>query len=345
MCSTVASQISSLLRDDPVPPDERVGVVGEERPCHRSRSPMTSTVTVPRTWPSSSSTPQVAALGAEQGVEGVAQGDRRPGAARRGRRPTAGASTSSARSASGEPRQPLEGPVVAEERLDERRGRRPQQLVGRAVLLEHPAHVEQGDPVGHLDRLVDVVGDEEDRLVQAALEVDQVVLQAGADHGVDRAVGLVHQQHRRVGGQGPGHADALLLAARERRRVPAQHATGRGRPARSSSSTRARVRFLSQPSRVGHGGDVVADGAVREQPDLLDHVADAPAELVDGEGGGVDAVDEDAAARRGDEPVHHLEDGGLPAARRADHRHQLAGRDVEVEGVDRGACPRPGRSW
>ena len=46
-----------------------------------------------------------------------------------------------------------------------------------------------------------------------ALQREQLVLQPGAHDRVDRAVGLVHQQHRRVGGQGPGHADPLLLAA------------------------------------------------------------------------------------------------------------------------------------
>ena len=94
------------------------------------------------------------------------------------------------------------------------------QQLGRAVvLLEHAADVEDGDAVGELDRLVDVVGDEDDRLAHPALQVEQLVLQAGPHDRVDGAVGLVHQQDRRVGGQRPGHADPLLLPAGELGRV------------------------------------------------------------------------------------------------------------------------------
>ena len=61
-----------------------------------------------------------------------------------------------------------------------------------------------------------------DGLAQPALQVEQLVLEAGPDDRVDGAVGLVHQQHRRVGGQGPGDADALLLAAGQLGRVAAE---------------------------------------------------------------------------------------------------------------------------
>ena len=43
-------------------------------------------------------------------------------------------------------------------------------------MLEDPADVEDGDPVSELDRLVDVVGDEHDRLVDRALEGEQLIL-------------------------------------------------------------------------------------------------------------------------------------------------------------------------
>ena len=44
-------------------------------------------------------------------------------------------------------------------------------------------------------------------------------LEAGARDRVERAERLVHQQHRRVGGERAREADALALAARELRRV------------------------------------------------------------------------------------------------------------------------------
>ena len=146
--------------------------------------------------------------------------------------------------------------VAADEALDELVGGRPQQLVGRGVLLEDPAHVEQGDAVGQLDGLVEVVGDQDDRLVDAGLQGEQLVLQPAPHDRVHRAEGLVHEQDGRVGGQGPGHADPLLLAARQLVRVAAEQASRPGPTRSASSSMRAVVRSLSQPEGVGDGGDV-----------------------------------------------------------------------------------------
>ena len=103
-----------------------------------------------------------------------------------------------------------------------RRSRWPGSTTARervVVLLQHAAAAEHRDLVAELDRLVDVVGDEHDRLAQFALQPQDLVLQLLAHHRVDGAERLVHQQDRRVGGQRPGHADALLLAARQLGRV------------------------------------------------------------------------------------------------------------------------------
>ena len=74
-----------------------------------------------------------------------------------------------------------------------------------AALLEH------GQVVAHRDRLVDVAGDEDDRLADLALEAQELVLEALAVDRIDRAEGLVHQ-HQRWVGEGACHAHALALA-------------------------------------------------------------------------------------------------------------------------------------
>ena len=109
--------------------------------------------------------------------------------------------------------------VGADESGDEVVGRVGQQPRRRVVLLEHAAPAEHRDLVAELDRLVDVVGDEHDGLAQFALQPQDLGLQLLADHGVDGAERLVHQQDRRIGGKRAGHADALLLAARQLRRI------------------------------------------------------------------------------------------------------------------------------
>ena len=148
-------------------------------------------------------------------------------------------------------REALERPVGADEVLDEAVRRRHQELGRGRVLGEHAALLQDRDPVAHLDRLVDVVGDEEDRLAQLGLEAQELVLQALAVDRVDGAERLVHQHHPGVGGQRAGDADALLLAARELGRVAVGRARGRGRSGRAARSTRAAIRALSQPSSRG----------------------------------------------------------------------------------------------
>ena len=112
-------------------------------------------------------------------------------------------------------REALERAVGAHEVLDELLGRVHQQLGGRGELGELAALLEDRDLVAHLDRLVDVVGDEDDRLAQLGLQAQELVLQPLAVDRVDRAERLVHQHQRRVGRERAGDADALALAAGE----------------------------------------------------------------------------------------------------------------------------------
>ena len=165
--------------------------------------------------------------------------------------------------------------------------------------------VEHGDAVAEQDRLVDVVGDEHDGLVQLALQLEELLLQLGPHDRVDGAERLVHQQHGRVGGEGAGHADALLLAARQLGRVAV--GVGRRQPDQLEQLERARLRdrFLSQPSRLGTVVTLSMHLAVGEQADLLDDVADAPPQLVRRQRHDVAVVDGDGARRGLDHAVHH----------------------------------------
>ena len=148
-------------------------------------------------------------------------------------------------------REPLERAVGADEVLDERVRRVQQQLGGRRVLGELAAHLQDRDPVAHLDRLVDVVGDEDDRLADLGLQAQELVLQALAVDRVDRAERLVHQHQRRVGGERAGHADALALAAGELRRVARRASPAAGRSGRAAPRRARAMRCLSQPSSRG----------------------------------------------------------------------------------------------
>ena len=146
-------------------------------------------------------------------------------------------------------REPLERAVGADEVLHERRRRVHQQLGRRGVLGEDPALLEDRDPVAHLDRLVDVVGDEDDRLAQLGLEAQELVLQPLAVDRVDRAERLVHQHQRRVGRERAGDADALALAAGQLGRDSGRGSRRAGR--RSPAAPRRARSCAACPSRAG----------------------------------------------------------------------------------------------
>ena len=76
------------------------------------------------------------------------------------------------------------------------------------------------DLVGDLDGLIHVVGDKYDGLVEGVLEAQQLILELGPGDGVQGAEGLVHEDDLRIGGEGPGHSDTLLLTAGELGRIP-----------------------------------------------------------------------------------------------------------------------------
>ena len=177
------------------------------------------------------------------------------------------------------------------------------------------------------------MGDEDDGLLHAPLDADELVLQAVTRQPVDGAEGLVHEQDRRVGSQGPGDPHALALAARELGRVAAavevRVEAHQGQQVACPLSSAARI----PAQQAGDGGDVLGDRDVGEEAHLLDHVADAKPELDRVHAGDVLAVEQDPARGRLLQPVDHLQAGGLAAARGAHQHADLAIGDLEVEVV------------
>lgn len=69
------------------------------------------------------------------------------------------------------------------------------------------------DAVGQQYGLIDVVRDHEHRLTRGRNDTKQFVLNRAARQGIERAEGLVEQQHFGLNGKRPGNAHALLHAA------------------------------------------------------------------------------------------------------------------------------------
>ena len=106
----------------------------------------------------------------------------------------------------------------ADEVGDEHRGRRVIDLLRRADLL-HPAVVHHRDPVGHRQRLFLVVGHVDERDAHLALDPLELDLHRLPELEVERAERLVQQEGARIVDQRPRQRHALLLPARELRRL------------------------------------------------------------------------------------------------------------------------------
>ena len=155
----------------------------------------------------------------------------------------------------------------AEEVRDEA-GRRPGIDLGRGADLVQPAVVHHRDPVGHDQRLLLVMGDEERGQAEPALQPPDLELQPLPQLAVERAEGLVEQQQPRAEDHGAGERHPLLLPARELPRQPP--ASGPSSTSASASATRRGDLRLRPPPHLQREGDVLRDRQMREQRVILE---------------------------------------------------------------------------
>ena len=195
-------------------------------------------------------------------------------------------------------RQKLETETLMPDEIAHELVRRMLQDLERRSLLHDPAPVHDRDPGGETQRLLDVVGHEDDRFRGRLVNARELGLQGIAGDRVDRGEGLVHQQQLGIGGERAGDADPLLLAARQLMRVFAaidHRVEAEQFEQLADPVAHLRPRPFQQPR---HGGDVVLDRPMRKQTDRLDGIADPPAQRFGRNAGHVLAADPDRCRHR-----------------------------------------------
>jgi hypothetical protein len=95
------------------------------------------------------------------------------------------------------------------------------------------------------------------------------------------------------------------------------------------------------PKEPGHHADVRGDRHVGEEADLLEDVADPPAELERIPLAGVAPPDRHMPAVRDDEAVDQLEERALARAAASDKRERLARRDIQIQTAQHGPRRAP----
>src|SRR2546427_1742053 len=208
---------------------------------------------------------------------------------------------------------------------------------------EHdPALLHQPDRVAEQESLAHVVRHEDDRLAETPLQREELTLQLDARDGIERPERLIQQQERRSGGERPDDADPLALPARQLVWVAStEHAGIEADQGEELAHARSDA-LGGPPLEARHQTDVALDREVREQPDLLDDVADAAAQP-----GGLERVrgpsrDPDLARRGLEQTIDQLEGRGLARAAAPEQHQRFPGSDAEGHVFDQDAALREG---
>ena len=179
--------------------------------------------------------------------------------------------------------------------------------------------------------------DVDERDPDVVLDPLQLHLHVLAELEVERAEGLVEQQHARVIDEGAPERDALLLAAGELLRL-AFREPGEADELEHLGHTALEL-ILLHALPLESERDVVLDVHVREEGVALEDGVDVP--LVRREPDDVLIAEEDAPLGRLLEAADHPQRRRLAAARRAEHREERAARDLDRDPVDRDRVVEP----
>ncbi len=170
----------------------------------------------------------------------------------------------------------------------------------------------------------------ERRHVEAVEDRRQVFEQAVAQPAIERAEGLVEEEHTRLGSERPRERDALLLSTRERDDGPSFvpfEPDELEALAHASFDVAARITAHAETE-----GDVAPDVAMLEERVVLEDEPDPAA--MRRHGGEVVALEEHAARVGAEQPCDDPQERALPGAARPEHGHGLAGGDLERDAVE-----------
>ena len=202
-------------------------------------------------------------------------------------------------------------------------------VAGLADLLD-ASLVEHREPVAQGQCLVLVVGDDDERDADLALDLLQLDLHLFAQLEIQCAERLVEQQHPGSSDQRARQRHSLTLAARQLRGLSRRLAAQPDHVERVGGALAALVaRHALDLQPVLH---VLGDGHVGEQGVFLEDGVDVATPR--GQRGDVDAAEADRPRRRLLEPGDHAQHRGLARAGRAEDREQLTVADGQVGALD-----------
>ncbi len=164
----------------------------------------------------------------------------------------------------------------------------------------------------------------------SSVEVAQPGPQLLAHLGVERAEGLIEQQHPRLHRQGPGQGHALSLAAGELGRIAIAEALQLHQLQQLIDAPTDRL--VLPAAQLQAKADVLAHGAVLEQGEVLEHKAHLA--FLHRARGGLLAGDPDPPRISLFQAGDQSQQGALAGTGGSEQGHQRAGVDIKGDVVD-----------
>ena len=210
--------------------------------------------------------------------------------------------------------------------------------VGREPALDHPPEVHDRDPVAQRPGEAEVVGDEQQRQLAPALQLDQHGDDLRPHRGIEHRHRLVADQPLGLEHERRGDRHALALAARELMRVTVEEALGveAGIGERALDPIRAQLRLhpLDEQGLVDDRRDLLAR-VERLVGVLEDHLHPAAQLAAAALALDLGAVEAHRPADRGLEPEQRPRQGRFATTRLADDAEDLAAPPLERDPVER----------
>src|SRR5215813_14097573 len=183
--------------------------------------------------------------------------------------------------------------------------------------------VDHSDAITEIDRLLDIMGDEDDAAIGLVLDAQQLVLKRSLGHGVERGKRLVHEQHRRPYRERPRDLYPLLHASRE---LPWEVIVIALETDEPQGARHAIAQLTGGDTAFDSKRNIAHDGAPLEKcmRVVLEYDHDAFR-------GGVhlSSIESHRAARARRQAAKHAHQCGLAGSRWSDDRNELAAMHLE----------------
>src|SRR5690606_9215124 len=214
---------------------------------------------------------------------------------------------------------------------------RMQEDLADRALLDDLAGLKYGDAVADPADHVHLVGDQHHGQAQLTVDARQQVEDLAGGLRVESTGRLVAEQDLRLGGQRPGDADALLLAAGQLRRV-ALRLIAEADPVEQFGDPCLDLRAAQLAGQLQRHGDVAGHGARAEQVEVLEDHPDLTADAAKAavvQCGDIDPANRQAAAAGLLEAVDQAQQGAIAGSGVADQPEDFTGFDAQVGGLQR----------